>query len=216
MTARTEQAAAGLKEAAGATANAAADALAAAKAAARLSAKARIAARAPDYWAQAGAGMARQLLSSESWRCAGTVFCFLSLADEPDTYPLLRAALAQGKRLCVPRVRRGGQMDAVLLPSLDRLVPGVLGIPTPDAALHTVLAPAEIDLAVIPCLTAAETGARLGHGGGYYDRFLAAYPHEAVLLCAEALLTPVAALPAGPLDVPVHTILTETRRILIP
>lgn len=186
-------------------------ALAADKAALRTAARRRIAAIPTDRWDSWGAGMAAQLLANPLWQRAHSVFCFVSLPQEPDTTALLQAALDGGKRLCVPRVLGAGRMEAVELPAFSALRPGVMGLLEPDDALQHTLAPGEIDLALIPCLTAAENGARLGRGSGYYDRFLAAYPHTAVLLCAEALLTPAAELPAGPLDVPVPFLLTEKR-----
>lgn len=33
------------------------------------------------------------------------------------------------------------------------------------------------DVVVVPCLGYTKSGFRLGYGGGYYDRWLAAHPH---------------------------------------
>jgi 5-formyltetrahydrofolate cyclo-ligase len=33
------------------------------------------------------------------------------------------------------------------------------------------------DVLLVPCVGFSETGFRLGYGGGYYDRYLAAHPH---------------------------------------
>ncbi len=184
-------------------------ALAAAKRALRAECRARLAAIPPEAWLHTGAEMAAYLTESAEWHAAKTVFCFVSLPCEPDTRPILRAALAQGKRLCVPRVLGGGKMECVVLPALSGLAPGIMNILEPEAALQTRLSPAEIDLALIPCLTAAENGARLGHGGGYYDRFLAGYRGAALLVCAEAMLTPAARIPTGAQDVPLARLLTE-------
>ena len=96
-----------------------------------------------------------------------------------------------------PRLRTAGAVRPLLV------------LVEPEAALQTRLSPAEIDLALIPCLTAAENGARLGHGGGYYDRFLAGYRGAALLVCAEAMLTPAARIPTGAQDVPLARLLTE-------
>ena len=53
-------------------------------------------------------------------------------------------------------------------------------------------------LALIPCLAAGTDGVRLGRGGGYYDRFLAQYKGERLLLCPAAAL--LADLPADDWD----------------
>ncbi len=78
-----------------------------------------------------GAEMTRRLADTALWRDAGQVFCFVPLKDEPDTLPLLRLALAQGKRLVVPRVLGGGAMELVALDSLDALRPRAYGILEP-------------------------------------------------------------------------------------
>jgi 5,10-methenyltetrahydrofolate synthetase len=185
-------------------------ALRAAKRAARIAARARIAAVPGDRWAASGAAMAAQLLASPVWAEAKTVFCFVSLPDEADTRPILRAALAQGKRLCVPRVRGAGRMEAVAIDSLAALAPGTMGIPEPQAGETRLLAPAQIDLALVPCLAAAADGRRLGHGGGYYDRFLAAFSGVSAVFCPQAMLVVPAQLPAGPLDRAADFLLTES------
>ena len=98
-----------------------------------------------------------------------TVFCFLSLADEPDTMPLIRALLESGKRVCVPKcVDAFGKMEAVVFE--EDIVSDVLGIRTTKGV---VVSPEEIDLVLVPGLAFDPKGNRLGRGKGYYDRFLA-------------------------------------------
>jgi len=46
------------------------------------------------------------------------------------------------------------------------------GIPTPDAP-----SPVVPDVVLVPCLGYTRSGYRLGYGGGYFDRWLAAHPH---------------------------------------
>ena len=115
-------------------------------------------------------------------------------------------ALADGKKLCIPLCKAPGEMDAKVIRSLTELQPGAYGIPEPPGNAETIL-PSEIDLAVIPCLTAAKNGKRLGKGGGYYDRFLSEYTGKAVLLCPERLL--LRDIPTEPHDVQLPKVITE-------
>ena len=86
----------------------------------------------------------------------------------PDTAAILRRALADGKRLLLPRVRSRTEMDWVEIPSLSLLQPGAYGIPEPPADLPAV-DPAALPgqaLALVPCMAAGQNGTRLGRGGG--------------------------------------------------
>lgn len=180
---------------------------------ARAQAKALWRAADPQTLAQWGRAMGRATLALPQWQQADTVFCFVSTPAEPDTLPLLQQALAQGKRLLVPRVLPGGGMEAVHLPDLQALRPGAYGILEPDAQrLPTGLPAAALPanaLAVIPCLAADRNGVRLGRGGGYYDRFLAGYTGRRLLWCPQALLFD--SLPADTWDVrfAAHETVTE-------
>lgn len=141
-----------------------------------------------SYYAEADEAIARRLTSSEVFRSAGTVFCYVSVKGEPDTAQLIDAALGQGKRVAVPRCLGKGVMEAVLIQSREDLSKaGAYGIPEPADGLP-VLAPEEIDLSVIPCVACTKDRARLGHGMGYYDRFMEKAAGAKAVLCYEELL----------------------------
>lgn len=188
--------------------------LTAQKRAARRAARAIAAEIPPAHWQAMGAAMAQRLFALPCWRQAEAVFCFVSMANEPDTLPILRRALAEGRPMYLPRMLGGGRMEAVLLPgggsALANLTFNAYGIAEPAPCLYETLAADRFPagaLAVLPCLAAGADGTRLGRGGGYYDRFLARYTGQSVLLCPAALVRPT--LPAGPLDRPVPAVLTE-------
>jgi len=84
------------------------------------------------------------------------------------------------------------------------LVPGRFGtsVPPEDAP---VVAPNAL---LVPLLAFDAAGRRLGYGGGYYDRTLAALPGVWALGVAFAGQQ-VAKVPAGAHDVPLHGIATE-------
>ena len=183
------------------------DDLNAQKQAARRAARQQLAQISPQEFSAIGAAMWQTLQAQPAWQNAESVFCFVGALHEPDTMPILQGALSAGKQLLVPRVAGPGQMQLVPLQSLEQLQPGAFGILEPGQALPAVPAGSGVQLAVLPCLAAARSGARLGHGGGYYDRFLANYSGRRLILCPEALLAQ--SLPTGPLDEPAQAVLTE-------
>lgn len=131
--------------------------------------------------------MAKELFAMPCWAAADTVLVFAAMPDEPDTGEILRRALAEGKRLLLPRVRSKTEMDCVEIPSLSRLRPGAFGILEPPADLPACDTAACVrPLALVPCLAVSRDGVRLGRGGGYYDRFLAHYKGGRLLLCPTA------------------------------
>ena len=157
-----------------------------------------------QHW---GRAMADALFCLDQWKQAKTVFCFVSTDAEPDTLPILKAVLAQGRTLCVPRTKNNrGDMDAVVIKDLQQLASGRWGILEPAQGLP-LAQPEQIDLIVAPCLMAGSLGQRLGQGGGYYDRFFARCHCPKVVLCPSQLVSEQ--IPLEPFDQPVDFVLTE-------
>ena len=66
------------------------------------------------------------------------------------------------------------------------------------------------DVVVVPCVGFTEAGHRLGYGGGYYDRWLAAHPQATAVGVAWSFAEiDLATFAARPHDVPLTLIVTE-------
>ena len=156
--------------------------------------------------AAASMAMTALLLESPLFASAKTVFSYVSMPGEADTGAIINAALSAGKTVCVPRCASDGTMDAVPVTSLSELKPGAYGISEPGADA-VPLDPRFIDLVIVPCLMAGRNGERLGHGAGYYDRFLASCPGKTVCLCFDKMLT--GGIPMDRYDVYMRYVLTE-------
>lgn len=172
----------------------------------RAQARARLAGCTPEDARRWGEAMFGYLCRLPVWSTARTVMCFVSTPSEPDTQPLLQAALRQGRALCLPRQCGDGRMEAHRVAALFALQKGPHGILEPPCTLP-VTDPAAIDLIVAPCLAAAPDGTRLGHGGGFYDRFFARSGAARVVLCPSAAVFP--RLPADEYDLPADLVITE-------
>jgi len=160
----------------------------------------------PAYRKEASESIIRQVLALPWWKEAKTVMVYWSLPEEPDTRALMEAALREKKRLLLPRCLDGKTMTAIPLKDLKDVEPGHLGIPAPRLSARRGKIP-EPDLIIVPCVTAAPDGVRLGHGAGYYDRFLAEHPGKTVCLCFRSLQR--ASLPAEETDIPMDLVITD-------
>ncbi len=139
-----------------------------------------------------------------------TIFLFCGTGTEPDTARLFPPLLSLGKRIALPRMLPGRQMEVRLYCPDRPLVKHPFGILEPDETCP-LLIPEQIGMALVPALCYDRKGVRLGMGGGYYDRWLTHYHGLTVGLCREALLQDK--LPAEPHDRPVDMVITPTQII---
>ena len=155
----------------------------------------------------------RFLLESPAWQSARAVFLYCAVRNEPDTGPLLSAALREGKTLLLPKCdpKRPGVMRAACCSALENLVSGRFGIPEPaEPDGGDSLDAPEPDLVVLPGVVFDRFGGRLGYGGGYYDRFLARTTGSPALVGLAYAFQVVEALPLEPWDMRVHALCLDT------
>jgi 5-formyltetrahydrofolate cyclo-ligase len=116
-------------------------------------------------------------------QAAGVVMAFRSVPGEPDTSAFLEWCERHGKRVVLPEPHR-------------------------DA--RDPIAPELVDVVVVPGLAFTPAGARLGQGGGWYDRFLARVRSDCrkVGVCFAPQV--VADLPCGVHDVLVDDVISDT------
>lgn len=161
---------------------------------------------APSVVAEVSTAIQQRLLELEEFKTAGLVHAYVGAkANEVRTERIIAETLRLGRRLAVPRVA-GDYLVHHLIRRPSELHPSRFGLLEPDPAAPRV-DPSEIELVVVPGLAFDRSGARLGFGRGYYDRFLNEVSGvKAALLYTLQLVDDV---PAGDQDVPVDLLVTE-------
>jgi 5-formyltetrahydrofolate cyclo-ligase len=176
--------------------------LAAAKSALRRTALVR---RASLVHPAAGAALAETVLRFCPPPAGALVAGFWPMGDEIDIRPLLQALQAAGHPLALPvTLPRGRPLQFRRWRFGEPLMPGRFGTSVPSTEAPAVIP----DALLVPLLAFDAAGRRLGYGGGYYDRTLAALPAAWALGVAFAGQQ-VAKVPVGAHDVPLHGIATE-------
>lgn len=115
-----------------------------------------------------------RLREQRIWQNAQCVLLFASLPDELDVQPLIGEALANGKRVALPRFNfKTCAYEAVEINDLTQdCASGKFGILEPSARC-SYITPNHLDLLIVPGVGFDARGYRLGRGKGYYDRLLA-------------------------------------------
>ncbi len=134
---------------------------------------------------------------------------FHPIGRELDLTGLLIALRAEGHVIALPRTPPRGQPLAFhRWAEGDTLARERFGTMASDGPL------VQPGLLLVPLLAFDRRGHRLGYGGGYYDRTIAAMPGVRTIGCAYAALE-MAEVPSGFTDQPLHHIATETEFITI-
>jgi 5-formyltetrahydrofolate cyclo-ligase len=176
------------------------------KLSARREIKAKIEGLTQEYIEESNTKIFKNFLSLPEYLSAETVFIYYSVGREPDTGKIIADALSRGKTVALPYSLDSGEMELRRLSGTDTLIQDRYGIPTPPDDAER-LAIAKIELAVIPALTFDMRLYRMGHGGGYYDRFLGKFNGFSVGLARERLIADI--LPTESHDRPVDCLITE-------
>ena len=153
--------------------------------------------------AQKSERLGQLFAASSLYRQAKTIYGYLPYNQEVRTVPMLERALRDGKRVAVPKVV-GEEMIFIYLDDLNAVEKGYAGIPEPIA--NGPVADDPHALVLMPGLAFDPLGHRIGYGGGFYDRFLAAQPeHPTLALCYDFQLLPH--LETDSFDIPVDCVL---------
>ncbi|OYW68638.1 MAG: 5-formyltetrahydrofolate cyclo-ligase [Aerococcus viridans] len=150
-----------------------------------------------------------QLFNHPAFESARTIAVTMSHPGEIDTKPIIDYAITVGKQVVVPKTLPKRQMTFGVFEGVDRLARTKFGIlePKDDA---TFVDKKDIDLMIVPGLFFTKDGYRIGHGGGYYDIYLADYKGQTISLALPGMMDEAIRFERDDFDIPVnHVLLAE-------
>ncbi len=160
--------------------------------------------------------VAEKICHLPEYRAAATVLGYLNFGAELAAEAWVERVLADGKRVLLPRVNRASKhLELYQVRDLRHdVAPGLWGIREPlvercarEEALGT------IDFVLLPGVAFTRDGARLGYGGGFYDRLLARLPDKPALVAGAFAMQVLDEIPQEATDRKVSWLVTERETI---
>lgn len=156
--------------------------------------------------------IAKLVLSMPEVKRAKCISTYVGVNSEVKTLGLIAQVLASSKRVSVPRITGPGSMKMCLIESLDELGKNGSLIEPREACRHACTSK-EIDAIIVPGTAFDEKGHRLGHGDGYYDRFLKGLKPRTPLIGLAFECQLFESVPTEEHDVRLDWVVTEKRVI---
>lgn len=164
-----------------------------------------------NYVATASRQVQVRVLESSLYQVAPVIVVYAAQDNEVRTDLLINDALASERVVLLPKViSELHQLAFVRIRNCAELIPGAFGILEP--ATGELVPAAEIGPALfcIPGVAFSRSGQRLGRGGGYFDRALAAIRPQTVTAGLAYSFQVLDQLPQAPNDRRLNLIFTES------
>lgn len=157
-----------------------------------------------------------QALAARQWPLSITpgqiVAGYMPIRSEIDPHPLMQRLRDQGAQLALPViVGRGEPLVFRAWNEGEELMRGEFGILQPATDAPDVLP----DIVLVPLAAFDRAGHRIGYGGGYYDRTLAALRRQKTVLAIGVAfaMQEIDNIPASHHDIPLDIVMTDKETI---
>ena len=163
----------------------------------------------PEERLRASSTICRKLIGDDAFAAAaGALAVYIASPEEIDLADFIREMLVRGVTVVSPRWN-GETYELAKIKSLERgsLRLGPMNILEPSEA--DVVEPSAIGTWIVPGLAFTKNGKRLGYGGGWYDRLLAASAEGSLKVGVAHEFQIVEDIPVEPHDIPMDRIFTN-------
>lgn len=153
-----------------------------------------------------------RLAADATVRSAKCVLTYLPYGNEVSLLALNQFFWRRNVRLLAPvcsQTASGIMQAALITPNdLNNLTKSALGVQEPNTT--DFVKPTDIDLVLVPGVVFDKSGNRMGHGKGYYDRYLPQLRRDACAIGIAYQLQLAEKISANPWDYPMNALCTET------
>lgn len=156
-----------------------------------------------DQWSRE---LTDNLLMLPEFQKAKRILAYADYNHEARTCYLIEKAWREGKEVALPKCM-GKDLIFRKFSDFSQLKKGILGIPEPENGEEVHW---EDALMLMPGVAFDEANHRIGYGGGYYDRYLAAHP-KLLRIAIAFEFQRVKEVPVQPTDIQPHMLVTEKR-----
>lgn len=175
----------------------------------RLSLKKKLSLLLPEEKKQIEKRMHTKLWNSELWEQAKIIGITIAQGYEWDTASIIYKAWEQGKQVVVPKCYPNNkEMIFYYLRSYNQLEKVYYQLLEPNPDQTSPIERNDIDLLIVPGLVFDHEHYRIGHGGGYYDRFLENYSGTTLSLVWTEQL--VETIPVQSFDIAIDHLLIQS------
>lgn len=156
-----------------------------------------------------------KLINCDLYKCANTIFAFVSFKTEVDTHKIIKHALDNGKTICVPKINSKQEgVKLYKIDSFDQLKKGYFGILEPSESCPAVNSN-DLDLILMPGVAFDRHGGRVGYGAAFYDRFLSNMNRQVDKIALAYHFQVLESVPMSEHDVRIDGIITEQESIVV-
>ncbi len=175
----------------------------------------------PEVRSQKSAIISQRVIALSGFTSAKNILCFASYGSEVDTKDIIEVSLSSDKAVYLPKICTDEKKSAKVMrffriESTDELVKGFKGIMEPAGDEKKEYRLSSDTLVIVPGLAFEKSGARLGYGGGFYDRFIAGvsdgHADGNMLLCGIAFSEQIVdegSIPVDDRDMRVGILITD-------
>ncbi len=163
-----------------------------------------------DDVAKKSSRISQHFFQSSHYKNSTSIMTYVSFKNEVDTHSIIKKMIEDNKTVsvpyCIPNTRL---LSACHIETMDDLEKGFYGLLEPKDT-NKIVNPKDIDIVLVPGVVFDKNKNRIGHGAGYYDRFLSSLDTKTLKIALAYYYQIVDLLPTEKHDIPMDYIITES------